>query len=75
MTEIEQGRRSPNFAPVIPHSLVEAYCGFYDLDNTKQAEAMIRANSRKDRLAVYLVWNGIIGWTDSIFQIATEDFT
>lgn len=59
---------------MIPNSLIEAYVGFYEL-TPERAEAMLRAHDRKQRLAVYLVWNGIIGWADSIWQIATEGFS
>ena len=32
----------------------------------------IENDSPRDRLHVYLQWNGIIGYTDEIYQIATS---
>lgn len=60
--------------------LLEAYLGFYEqeltnvLDKPKAAEALIRTHSPKERLAVYLEWNGIVGFTSRIWAISQGEF-
>jgi hypothetical protein len=59
--------------------LMDAYAGVYEdelkpfNDRTRPAaiEALILADDAKKRLEVYLEWNGIIGYTNTIYMIAT----
>lgn len=37
-------------------------------------EKRVRNDSPRDRLATYLEWNGILGYTGRIFEIATGQF-
>lgn len=39
----------------------------------EHCKAMINEATRRERLEVYLEWNGIIGYTQAIFEIATSD--
>ena len=59
-----------------PQYLIEAYVGYYgdDMLNVSKETVLplIKAHSPKERLAVYLTWNGILGFTDEIYSIATE---
>lgn len=59
-------------------ALLEAYLGFYETElshisseekRIKEARRLMTAHSRKERLAVFLTWNGIIGYTESICRI------
>lgn len=62
---------------MIPQYLINAYQGYYDhLENSDKEEkikSLIRTHNPKERLAVYLVWNGIINHTEEIFTIATTE--
>lgn len=65
---------------MIPRYLIDAYMGYYEdiLVNVTEPNIieLIQAHDPKQRLAVYLQWNGIIGWTDSIWSVAhTETYT
>lgn len=62
--------RNPYIADFAP--LLEAYTETFDLDEAA-TKALINQHSPKKRLEIYLQWNGIIGWTDSIFAIANSD--
>jgi hypothetical protein len=61
---------------MIPRFLIEAYVGTFERDKLteEQARDRILADSREDRLSVYLAWNGTIGFTPAIVRIMTEDF-
>lgn len=37
----------------------------------KRAEKVIRAHTPKQRLAIYLEWNGILGYTETIWDISS----
>lgn len=69
----------------ICNDLIEAYKGFYedeliskeriptDQENAAFEVKMIeriRSNSPKERLDTYLQWNGIIGWTNRIWELS-----
>lgn len=72
----------------IHNDLVEAYEGFYedemanDLtvpmeepeDTRAWVEAKIRGHSARERLEVYLEWNGILGYTGRIWDISQGKF-
>jgi hypothetical protein len=45
-----------------------AFDGWYD----GYIQTLIALASNKERLRVYLEWNGILGYTESIFDIATN---
>jgi hypothetical protein len=63
------------------NALREAYLGFYENElehlspeaRTGEVRKLIAAHKPKERLAVYLMWNGIYGYTDQIFAIATGE--
>lgn len=71
----------------ISNDLMEAYRGYYEdemaADLTSPMEepeheiawckAKIMSDSPKERLQVYLHWNGIIGYTYRIYEIATGE--
>ena len=73
----------------IANDLVEAYKGVYEDEmagdltvpmeepehETAWVEAKIRSHTPKERLAVYLQWNGILGWTERIWDISQGKFT
>lgn len=42
--------------------------------NLEWAEKKIRSHTPKERLAIYLEWNGILGWTDIIWDISQGSF-
>lgn len=55
--------------------LVEAFKGYYDLEGDEPERAaigIIQSADHKERLRVYLEWNGILGYTESVFDIATN---
>ena len=60
--------------------IVEAYEGYYedtleDEDNPSGWVAeKIRGDSREERLRIYCHWNGILGYHELLFAIATDDF-
>jgi len=62
----------------VSRALIEAYRGFYEKEvaHLDSAEAeieiarLIVTHEPKERLAVYLMWNGIIGYTETIYSIA-----
>ncbi|HEX9429604.1 MAG TPA: hypothetical protein VF944_04435 [Candidatus Bathyarchaeia archaeon] len=72
----------------IHNDLVEAYKGFYEDEIARDepvggefynlvdewVEAKIRSHTPKERLEVYLEWNGIIGYTGRIWSIAQGEF-
>ncbi len=45
-----------------------SFDGWYD----GYIQTLIALASNKERLRVYLEWNGILGYTESIFDIATN---
>lgn len=57
--------------------LIEAYEGFYEKELSHVSEdkralgvaSLIYAHTPKERLAVYLTWNGILGYTETIWAI------
>lgn len=59
--------------------LLAAYLGFYEdellhaADKEAEARALIKSHTPKQRLAVYLEWNGIHGYTESIWGIASGE--
>lgn len=69
----------------IGNDLIEAYKGYYenewhpteDPQNQKDYDVYVRnrieADSPKERLEVYLEWNGILGYTNRIFELATGE--
>ena len=65
----------------ISKDLLEAYKGYYETDlelslklnGYKDIEDMIRSHSPQRRLEVYLEWNGIIGYANRAFEIATGE--
>lgn len=65
---------------MIPRYLTEAYVGHFERelahcsDRESRANQLALAHTKEQRLAVYLTWNGIIGFTPAIVQIMTEDF-
>lgn len=70
----------------ICNDLIEAYKGYYEDEiirdyNQQQPIEMagweshwvankIQSHSPKERLEVYLEWNGILGWTNRIWEIS-----
>ncbi len=60
------------------HELIEAYQGYYEdaiesvEDKRAWAVRKILADSPKERLHVYLEWNGILGYTESIYKVAAS---
>lgn len=42
--------------------------------NKAQADKKIRADSPKRRLEIYLEWNGILGYANTVYEIATGTF-
>lgn len=54
----------------LSNQLLEAYRGVYDMLDEHEVLQRIFADSAKDRLAVYLQWNGIIGYTETIWMIS-----
>lgn len=69
----------------ISNDLIEAYKGYYEreyefewdenipeLDEpyTEWCKNKIQGDSPKERLEVYLEWNGILGYTNRIWEIA-----
>lgn len=62
--------------------LIEAYLGFYgdadaisgmsDTQKHDWAIRMILDDSPKQRLRVYCEWNGIIGYDNRLYEIATQ---
>lgn len=67
----------------IGDDLIKAYQGYYENQHSpdgrswfhgeptrEEAIEMIKAQSPKERLEVYLHWNGIIGWTNRIWEIS-----
>lgn len=63
-------------------ALMEAYIGTYEDDMPLQVrnsladrdawiEAKILSHDAKQRLRVYLSWQGIVGYTETIYMIAT----
>lgn len=67
----------------IANDLIEAYRGRYEdahkpqeagrfvgEPTTEEAIQMIRKDTPKERLATYLQWNGIIGYTNRIWEIS-----
>lgn len=62
----------------ISNDLREAYKGYYEDSHNnppsdRWVEETIATHTPKERLDVYLTWNGIIGWTSRIFEIATGE--
>lgn len=67
-----------NFPSPVGNDLIEAYKGYYaeheDPNSTEQDVIKhIQSHTPKERLEVYLEWNGIIGYTGRIFEIATGE--
>lgn len=60
----------------IPHYLIEAYKGYHD-DELPGCEgrmiALIQQDPPKRRLKIYLEWEGILGYTDIVFDLATTE--
>lgn len=64
--------------PRIANDLIEAYEGYYEdectptgeLPNAEAVLNRILSHSPKERLEVYLEWNGILGYTDRIWEIS-----
>lgn len=64
----------------IGNDLIEAYKGSYeredypetmtDIEYDQVIYDKINGHTPKERLAVYLNWNGIIGWTDRIWELS-----
>lgn len=62
----------------ISNDLIEAYEGvFGDREDVnydpRSPEEHILAHTPKERLEVYLEWNGIVGYTGRIYEIATGE--
>jgi hypothetical protein len=69
-----------------PNYLIEAYEGYYEdemaadltapmeepSDVRAWVENKIKEHSTKERLAVYLEWNGILGYTGIIYDLVTN---
>lgn len=67
----------------VPHYLIEAYEGYYedemakDLTVPMEEPEHVRAwvltklygHTPKERLEIYLHWNGILGWTEQILKV------
>lgn len=66
--------------PQISNDLIEAYKGYYE-DEIRQSSyptlgdylqaiaTKIQQHSPKERLEIYLEWNGILGYTSRIWEI------
>lgn len=56
----------------IPHYLLEAYKGYFE-DDLTQDEILrrIETDSPEQRLEIYCIWNGIIGYASTLYNIAT----
>lgn len=79
-------RAGGNAPKKIHNDLIEAYIGLYEDEfigdaalSTRESQVAwasdkIRRDPPKERLAVYLQWNGIIGYTGRIYDIATGEF-
>jgi len=52
--------------------LVSAYMGYYEITE-EEARTRIEDNGVENRLAVYLEWNGIIGYTGSILRVVRAE--
>lgn len=71
------------WANAVPHYLIEAYEGYYEDEMAKDLTHVIEEpehsrewvlrkmwnHTSKERLEIYLHWNGIIGWTDQILKV------
>lgn len=51
--------------------LIEAYMGHFEIER-EDAIKRILWDSCYKRLEVYTMWNGIIGFTDDLYRIATQ---
>lgn len=74
------------WARSLPRSLIEAYEGYYedemarDLTSPMEEPEHVREwvltriynHNPRERLAIYLEWNGILGWTNQIIHILLE---
>lgn len=60
----------------ICNDLIEAYKGVHEDElmgsvvDTETAIEMIKSDSPKKRLEIYLQWNGILGYTNRIWEIS-----
>lgn len=64
------------------NDLMEAYLGYYGEDENPSvtdpsvtdprawAEEKIKSHTPKERLEIYLEWNGILGYTSRIWEIS-----
>lgn len=66
----------------IGNDLIEAYMGYYenewhaDTPEDVRREGVIKTiidSTPKQRLEVYLEWNGILGYTNRIYELATGE--
>lgn len=46
----------------------------YQTWSEKKAEQVIRAHTPKQRFAIYLEWNGILGYTETLWEITQGEF-
>lgn len=63
---------------MISKDLLEAYQGHYanhedEACDVQTAEEHIQRHTPQQRLDIYLTWNGIHGYTDRVFAIATGE--
>lgn len=60
---------------LIPNYLIEAYEGYYEEKATGPEWIIDKINSDdpNERLRIYCVWNGILGYDNILFDIATKD--
>jgi hypothetical protein len=64
--------------PRVGYDLIAAYQGVYEDSpdhpngepNTEWALEKIRKDTPKQRLDTYLQWNGILGWTNRIWELS-----
>ena len=56
----------------ISNDLLAAYTGFYEDEGLTREDiiAKILADPPKKRLTIYCVWNGIVGYSGRLFEIA-----
>ena len=52
--------------------LIEAYMGWHGFDRERAIEE-IKGDTPKQRLATYLEWNGIIGFAETAYLVATQE--
>jgi len=67
----------------IPNYLIEAYKGYYEnnfehgiggVPDLTWVREKIANDLPKEHLRVYLEWNGILGWTEQIYNVANGNW-